>query len=32
MTLMQWKPFGDLVSMHSKINRLFEDAIAINAG
>ncbi len=26
MTLMRWKPFGDLVSMHDKINRLFQDA------
>lgn len=26
MTLARWKPFGDLVSMHGKINRLFEDA------
>jgi HSP20 family protein len=26
MTLLRWKPFGDLVSMHSKINRLFDDA------
>lgn len=26
MTLMRWKPFGDLVSMHDKINRLFKDA------
>lgn len=28
MTLMRWKPFGDLVSMHSKINRLFDDAFS----
>jgi HSP20 family protein len=28
MTLMRWKPFGDLVSMHSKINRLFDDALS----
>ena len=27
MTMMRWKPFGDLVSMHSKINRLFENAL-----
>jgi HSP20 family protein len=26
MTLVRWKPFGDMLSMHSKINRLFEDA------
>jgi HSP20 family protein len=26
MTLVRWKPFGDLISMHDKINRLFEDA------
>jgi HSP20 family protein len=26
MTLVRWKPFGDLVSMHDRINRLFEDA------
>jgi len=26
MTLARWKPFGDLVSMHDRINRLFEDA------
>jgi len=26
MTLVRWKPFGDLVSMHDKINRLFADA------
>lgn len=28
MTLTRWKPFGDLVSMHGKINRLFEDAFS----
>ena len=28
MTLMRWKPLGDLVSMHSKINRLFDDALS----
>lgn len=27
MTLMSWKPLEDLVSMHSKINRLFDDAL-----
>jgi HSP20 family protein len=26
MTLVRWKPFGDIISMHDKINRLFEDA------
>jgi HSP20 family molecular chaperone IbpA len=25
---MRWKPFGDLVSMHGKINRLFDDAFS----
>ena len=25
MTLMRWKPFGDLVSMQGRINRLFDD-------
>lgn len=25
MTLVKWKPFGDLLSMHDRINRLFED-------
>jgi HSP20 family protein len=28
MTLMRWKPFGDLVSMHNKINRLFGDTFS----
>ncbi len=26
MTLAHWKPFGDLVSMQDRFNRLFEDA------
>lgn len=26
MTLVRWKPFGDLVSMHDKIDPLFEDS------
>ena len=25
MALVRWKPFGDLFSMHERINRLFED-------
>jgi len=25
MTLVRWRPFGDLLNMHDKINRLFED-------
>jgi HSP20 family protein len=25
MTLVQWKPFGDLLSMQERVNRLFED-------
>ncbi len=25
MTLTRWKPFGELASLHDKINRLFED-------
>lgn len=25
MTLARWKPYGDLVSMHDRINRLFEN-------
>lgn len=25
MTLVRWKPFGDLLSMHDRINRMFED-------
>ena len=32
MTLVRWKPFGDLISMHDKINRLFEDAFQKDAG
>ena len=28
MTLMRWKPFGDLVSMQGRINRLFDDAFS----
>ena len=26
MTLVRWRPFGDLFSMHNRINRLFEDS------
>lgn len=25
MTTIKWKPFGDLLSIHDRINRLFED-------
>ncbi|MGE5344246.1 MAG: Hsp20/alpha crystallin family protein [Candidatus Omnitrophota bacterium] len=25
MAISRWKPFGDLVSLHDRINRLFED-------
>lgn len=25
MTLTRWKPFGDLLSLHDRINRIFED-------
>ncbi len=27
MTLTRWKPFGDLFSLHNRINRLFEDEL-----
>ncbi len=27
MTLVRWKPFGDMISIHDKINRLFDDAL-----
>jgi HSP20 family protein len=32
MTLVRWKPFGDIISMHDKINRLFEDAYHKDVG
>ncbi len=25
MTISRWKPFGDIVSLHDRVNRLFED-------
>ncbi len=25
MTITRWKPFGDLINIHDRINRLFED-------
>ena len=32
MIMKHWKPFGDLASMHDKINRLFDDAFRGSEG
>ncbi len=32
MTIIKWDPFGNIASLQSKINRMFDEAFAVNQG